>query len=38
MLVGLAVFLVGVFYVGSWLERGGAGRVTAQQVVAGTIE
>jgi hypothetical protein len=35
MLAVLAVFLVAVFYVGSWFERRGSGPVTAEQAVAG---
>ena len=35
LLVVLVVFLVAVFYVGSWFERRGPGPVTAQQAVEG---
>ena len=35
MLAIMAVFLVGVFYLGSWFERRGPGTVTAEQAVAG---
>ena len=35
VLAVLVVFLVAVFYVGSWFERRGPGPVTAQQAVEG---
>lgn len=35
MLAIMAVFLVAVFYLGSWFERRGPGPVTAEQAVAG---
>lgn len=35
MLAVMAVFLVAVFYLGSWFERRGRGPVTAEQAVAG---
>lgn len=35
MLALMAVFLVAVFYLGSWFERRGPGPVTAEQAVAG---
>lgn len=36
MLAIMAVFLVAVFYLGSWFERRGPGPVTAEQAVAGS--
>lgn len=35
MLGIMTVFLVGIFYLGSWFERRSSGQVTAQQAVAG---